>query len=117
MDTMGELAAMYRLATVAFVGGTLVPVGGHNILEPAIAGVPVLFGPHIANVREYADGLVRAGGGFRVGDGRSMASRLNALLARPGAARAAGARAAAYVRARQGAARRAVSFLLRGRWV
>jgi len=52
LDTVGELAALYRLATVAFVGGSLVPAGGHNILEPAQAGVPILVGPHTANFRD-----------------------------------------------------------------
>jgi 3-deoxy-D-manno-octulosonic-acid transferase len=117
LDSIGELAAVYRLATVAFVGGTLVPIGGHNVLEPAIAGVPVLFGPHTANVREYAEGLVRAGGGWRVTGAGPMAARLLALFGRPGAARAAGMRARRYVRTRQGAARRAVAFLVRGGWV
>jgi len=117
LDTIGELASVYRLAEAAFVGGTLVPVGGHNVLEPAIAGVPVLFGPFTANVREYADGLVRAGGAWRVKGSRAMAERLALLLGRPGAARAAGARARRYVRSRQGATRRAVAFLVRGGWI
>jgi len=117
LDTMGELNAMYRLATAAFVGGTLVPVGGHNVLEPAIAGVPVLFGPWTANVREHAAGLIRAGGAWRVGSSRAMARRLDALLSRPRAARRAGARALAYVRSRGGAARRAVRFLSMGGWI
>jgi 3-deoxy-D-manno-octulosonic-acid transferase len=52
LDTIGELASLYRLATVAFVGGSLVPAGGHNILEPAQAGVPIMVGPHTANFRD-----------------------------------------------------------------
>ena len=49
LDTIGELAHLYRLATVVFVGGSLVPTGGHNILEPAVFGKPILFGPHMQN--------------------------------------------------------------------
>jgi 3-deoxy-D-manno-octulosonic-acid transferase len=52
LDTIGELASLYQLATMAFVGGSLVPAGGHNILEPALAGVPILVGPHTQNFRD-----------------------------------------------------------------
>ncbi|HEV7767443.1 MAG TPA: 3-deoxy-D-manno-octulosonic acid transferase [Thermoanaerobaculia bacterium] len=54
LDTFGELARIYRYATVAFVGGTLIPTGGHNPIEPAAAGVPVCFGPSMSNFREIA---------------------------------------------------------------
>ena len=54
VDTLGDLNELYRLATVAFVGGSLVPVGGHNLLEPATVGAPVLFGPHTDHVSEMA---------------------------------------------------------------
>jgi len=55
LDTLGELAGVYPLATVVFVGGSLVPSGGHNILEPAVAGLPVVVGPHMENFQEIAD--------------------------------------------------------------
>ena len=116
LDTHGELAAMYRLARVAFVGGTLAPVGGHNVLEPALAGAPVVFGPYTANIREHAAGLVRAGGGFRVRDARDLGARLTALMAAPRAARAAGGRARRWVRSQQGVAPRVVALLRRGGW-
>lgn len=61
LDTIGELAAVYQLATVAFVGGSLVPRGGHNILEPAHYGAPILVGPYTENFREIVDLFVRAG--------------------------------------------------------
>jgi 3-deoxy-D-manno-octulosonic-acid transferase len=54
LDSIGELARVYRLATLAFVGGSLVPTGGHNPIEPAACGVPVAFGPHMSNFREIA---------------------------------------------------------------
>ncbi len=57
-DTMGELKLLYVAADVAFVGGSLVPVGGHNVLEPALAGVPVIFGVHMFNFKEIADRIL-----------------------------------------------------------
>ncbi|MBM4139158.1 MAG: 3-deoxy-D-manno-octulosonic acid transferase [Nitrospira sp.] len=66
LDTRGELARAYREAVVAFVGGTLVPVGGHNLLEPAIWGRPVLFGPYTDHCAEMAILLHEAGGGRRI---------------------------------------------------
>jgi 3-deoxy-D-manno-octulosonic-acid transferase len=68
---------------VAFVGGTLARVGGHNLLEPARAGVPVLYGPHVENVAATADALDASGGGFRVVDEAGLAARLEALLDDP----------------------------------
>ncbi len=62
LDTLGELAKVYRFATAAFVGGSLVPAGGHNPIEPAAAGVPVCFGPHMSNFREIARVFLRDGG-------------------------------------------------------
>ncbi len=55
LDTLGELSQVYALASVVFVGGSLVPSGGHNILEPAVAGKPVIVGPHMENFQEIAD--------------------------------------------------------------
>jgi 3-deoxy-D-manno-octulosonic-acid transferase len=66
LDTRGELARAYREAVVAFVGGTLIPVGGHNLLEPAVWGTPVLFGPYTDHCAEVAALLSEAGGGRRV---------------------------------------------------
>lgn len=57
-DTMGELKMLYAAADTAFVGGSMVPVGGHNILEPAALGVPVMFGPHMSNFSEIAKGVL-----------------------------------------------------------
>jgi len=80
VDTVGELPSLYQLASVAFVGGTLVPVGGHNLLEPAGVGAPVLFGPHTDNVREIASALGRAGAATRVTDGKGLSRELRSLL-------------------------------------
>jgi hypothetical protein len=54
LDTIGELAQLYQVATVVFVGGSLVDTGGHNILEPAVFGKPIVFGPHMQNFAEIA---------------------------------------------------------------
>ena len=66
LDTRGELARAYRDAVVAFVGGTLIPVGGHNLLEPAVWGTPVMFGPYTDHCAEIATLLSQSGGGRRV---------------------------------------------------
>ncbi|MEW6683065.1 MAG: 3-deoxy-D-manno-octulosonic acid transferase [Nitrospirota bacterium] len=81
LDTLGELASLYGDATVAFVGGTLVPVGGHNLLEPAARGKPVLFGPHTHKCEEIAQALRDAGGGVQVASGDALAAHLRRLLA------------------------------------
>ncbi len=66
LDTMGELLSYYAAADVTFVGGTLADIGGHNLLEPAALGKPLLFGPHTANVKETATRLLETGAARRV---------------------------------------------------
>jgi 3-deoxy-D-manno-octulosonic-acid transferase len=66
LDTMGELDRVYGIAGISFVGGSLVPAGGHNLLEPASFGCPVLFGPHVDDFRLMAE-LILEGGGRRPG--------------------------------------------------
>jgi 3-deoxy-D-manno-octulosonic-acid transferase len=81
VDTMGELEAFFGLASVVFLGGSLVPVGGHNVLEPAAAGRPLLVGPYLESCRTEAD-LLRAAGGLEVvADTDELAERLADLLA------------------------------------
>lgn len=94
LDTLGELGGLYAHATVAFVGGTLAPIGGHNLAEPARFGVPVLHGPHVENVREVAERLDASGGGERVDDASSLAEAVARIFA-DGAAAAERGRAAA----------------------
>lgn len=92
LDTMGELPSFYRLARVAVVGGTIRPFGGHNVAEPALFGVPVVFGPYTANCRLEADTLVATGAGRRAANEGELAAALRDLLgagARDRAARAA----------------------------
>lgn len=79
-DTMGELPELFPLARVTFMGGSLVPTGGHNPLEAAAYRLPVLTGPHVFNFREVFDALVRAGGAEVVNDDTFLTERLIALL-------------------------------------
>jgi 3-deoxy-D-manno-octulosonic-acid transferase len=80
VDTMGELAALYASADVAFVGGSLVPIGGHNLLEPAALGVPVLTGPSHYAGYEIAALLLERGAALQVADARELAAALKLLL-------------------------------------
>jgi 3-deoxy-D-manno-octulosonic-acid transferase len=73
LDTFGELARVYRYASAAFVGGSLVPHGGHNPIEPAAAGVPVCFGPHMSNFREIAAAFLRNEAAKEVRDAAGVA--------------------------------------------
>ncbi|HVP36952.1 MAG TPA: 3-deoxy-D-manno-octulosonic acid transferase [Terriglobales bacterium] len=80
LDTMGELENLYSISEIAFVGGSLVPTGGHNILEPASYGVPVLFGPYIDNFKPSSDLLLKFGGGIMVKDQEELYQRMSELL-------------------------------------
>jgi 3-deoxy-D-manno-octulosonic-acid transferase len=80
VDTMGELTTLYASSDAAFVGGSLVPVGGHNLLEPAALGVPVITGPHNANAKDIARPLIEQGGAVEVADSRALAGALRRLL-------------------------------------
>lgn len=85
VDTLGELLAFYAISDVAFVGGSLQPVGGHNLLEPAATGTPVVTGPHLHNFSEIAQRLDDAGA-LRIGmDADAVAAHLDALLSDPDA--------------------------------
>lgn len=68
LDTLGELSSCYKYADIVFIGGSLVPMGGQNMLEPALYGKPVLFGPYIENFREAAAALIKGGGAVMVKD-------------------------------------------------
>jgi 3-deoxy-D-manno-octulosonic-acid transferase len=83
VDTVGELAALYAAADVAFVGGSLVPIGGHNLLEPAALGVPVLTGPSYFGSKDIARLLIQQGAALEVKDARELAAALARLLPDP----------------------------------
>jgi len=112
LDTRGELESVYAASTVAFVGGTLVPKGGHNVMEPALAGVPILVGPYHANVSTEVKELAQAGGLRVVHDGDELARALNDWLASD-ILRVEAAHAAARVADRsRGAAGRSLDWLV-----
>ena len=83
LDTVGELATLYALADVVFVGGSLVPLGGHNVLEPAQRRKPILVGPHTGNFREAAGLLESVGASLVVRDAAELGRDLRRLLADP----------------------------------
>ncbi|HOX44271.1 MAG TPA: glycosyltransferase N-terminal domain-containing protein [Myxococcota bacterium] len=105
LDTLGELAQVYALAAVVFVGGSLVERGGQNILEPAARGRPVLFGPHMENFQDSVQVLLGRGG-LQVPDLEQLELTLARLLDDPQARDRLGALAAESVRAVQGGSRR-----------
>ncbi|MEE9234787.1 MAG: 3-deoxy-D-manno-octulosonic acid transferase [Candidatus Acidoferrales bacterium] len=109
LDTLGELAGAYAAATVAFVGGSLVPAGGHNPIEPALWGKPVIFGPSMENFRDVARALLEAKAAYRVSSSDELGILLAALLADPIACRRAGEAARQMVERERGAAARAAA--------
>ena len=116
LDTVGELAALYALAEVVFVGGSLVPIGGHNVLEPAMRGKPVLVGPHMSNFREGAELLQRSGGGLVVKDGPELERELTRLLEDRDLARRMGEAARHAFAGRQGAVSATLDLVGRHLW-
>jgi 3-deoxy-D-manno-octulosonic-acid transferase len=103
LDSRGELAAIYREAVAAFVGGTLVPIGGHNLLEPAQWAKPVLFGPYTDHFEEIADLLILAGGGRRVLQAEDLTRQVLALFSDDEARERMGRSARQVVEQNQGA--------------
>ena len=81
LDTLGELAGCYGLAEVVFIGGSLVAQGGHNPIEAAAVGVPVLFGPHMEDFSEIAATLIQTGGALQISSVQSLIPALQQLLA------------------------------------
>jgi 3-deoxy-D-manno-octulosonic-acid transferase len=113
INEMGTLQEWYAAADVAFVGGSLVPVGGHNLLEPAALGRPVLTGPHLFNAPDVAQSLIEAGAARIVADVAALADGLGEWLGRPATAAQAGVQAASTVAAHRGAAMRARALIAR----
>jgi 3-deoxy-D-manno-octulosonic-acid transferase len=111
LDSIGELASVYSLATVAVVGGGFFAPGGHNPLEPAQFGVPVVMGPHYENFRGIVDEL-KAADAVVLAEPLALASNLRVLLDNPAKARAMGARAKAVFEREAGATARAVEALM-----
>ena len=103
LDTIGELAQLYQVATVVFVGGSLVAAGGHNILEPAIYGKPIVFGPHMENFAEIAEEFLANGAAIQVPSDRELDEAIVSLVSDPVQRARLGAAARALVEANRGA--------------
>src|SRR5206468_11830184 len=94
LDTLGELSSFYRAAALAFVGGSLVKgPGGHSVIEPALARVPVCFGPYTRNFMTVVEELKREGGGYEVRDEASLRQQAMYLVSEAHASQAEGHRA------------------------
>ncbi|NIA28198.1 MAG: 3-deoxy-D-manno-octulosonic acid transferase [Desulfobulbaceae bacterium] len=102
-DTMGELPLFYAASDVAFVGGSLVPIGGHNLLEPAALGLPVISGVHVYNAQEIADMFISLGACRIVTDSRDLAMAVDDLIANPQKAKKSGAQGLEIVQRNRGA--------------
>lgn len=112
LDSIGELGSVYGLGTVAFVGGSLVLAGGHNPLEPARAGVPVVMGPHYENFREAVE-LLRGANALRLTERAEVGETISALLQDAQAAAAMGMRGKKVFDEQTGATQRAVDAVVR----
>ena len=103
LDTLGELPVLYALADLVFVGGSLVPWGGHNLLEPALFKKPVLFGPHMNNFREMARHFIQAEAGIMVQNEVELGARFIELFRDGASRRRLGRNGYGIIRANQGA--------------
>ena len=112
LDTIGELASLYEFADIAFVGGSLVPRGGHNVLEAAQFGVPILVGPSTENFRDIIE-VFRHADALRVVDSKSLIPTVLQLLENDDERAALGDRALEVMRSQQGATQTTVNALLR----
>ena len=111
VDTIGELAALYASADVAFVGGSLVPIGGHNLLEPAALGLPVLTGPSHFNATEIAQLLLSRGAAITIADAAELAAALEHLFDDPAERRRIGAIGKSMVESNRGSVARLLALI------
>jgi 3-deoxy-D-manno-octulosonic-acid transferase len=111
LDSLGELAQLYQVATVVFVGGSLADHGGHNILEPAIFGKPVIFGQHMQNFKEIADAFLANGAAIQVRSDQELDDTILALVRDPVHRARLGAAARALVEANRGAKSKTLAVL------
>ena len=111
VNTLGELDRIYGMAQVSFVGGSLVPFGGHNLLEPASFGCPVFFGPHTFNFVAMSESLVEYGGGLRIWDAEGLYEAMKTLLEDVELRSKMGKLAKEFVEKDQGALKRVISHI------
>ncbi|PIE60260.1 MAG: 3-deoxy-D-manno-octulosonic acid transferase [Desulfobulbus propionicus] len=102
LDTLGELSRLYAMGDIAFIGGSMVAQGGHNPVEPAAFGVPVLFGPHMEDFSEIAEELTKAEGAFQIHSAKQMYDIVYALLSDAARREQAGTKAKKWVQKSQG---------------
>jgi len=112
LDTMGELASAFGLGVVGFVGGSLVPVGGHNLLEPLAWGRPVVFGRYVQSFQEIADAVLAARLGRQVSSAPALTKAVAAYLESPDRLAEVAAQAPVFLRRHAGATERTVAALL-----
>jgi 3-deoxy-D-manno-octulosonic-acid transferase len=112
-DTMGELKLLYAAADISFVGGSMVPVGGHNVLEPAAIGVPVMFGPFMANFKEITQGLLAQGAAIQCQDREQIITAFRQLAEDQQHRQQLVVRGREFVAQNQGALARVVKLLAR----
>ena len=110
-DTMGELQRLYAAADIAFVGGSLVRTGGHNLLEPCAVGVPVIFGPHMFHFEEISTMVLERGAGSQVHDEAGLADSVAIYLEQPVLREAAGEAARLLVAENRGAVARTLQLM------
>lgn len=115
LDTLGELTSFYGISDVVFVGGSLVPHGGHNLVEPAVLSRPILSGPHLQNFQAISEALLNAGGMAVVRSSQELEKALARLLQDPAQGREMGRRARAVIDQHRGAAARTAD-LIELRW-
>jgi 3-deoxy-D-manno-octulosonic-acid transferase len=111
LDTVGELAQVYQIATAVFVGGSLVDTGGHNILEPAVFGKPIVFGPHMQNFKEIAATFLAHDAAVQIPNSRALEDALLALLIDPVRRARLGAAARALVESNRGAKEKSLAVI------
>jgi 3-deoxy-D-manno-octulosonic-acid transferase len=111
LDTIGELAPLYQIATAVFVGGSLVPAGGHNLLEPAACGKPIVVGPHMENFAEIVDAFLANGAVIQVRTERELEQTIVSLMSDPVRRARLGAAARALVDANRGARDRTLTVI------
>ena len=110
-DTMGEVPLFYAACDIAFVGGSLVPIGGHNLLEPAALGLPLVSGPHVYNAQEISDLFIGLGACHIVDNAEQLAAAVTELLDDPAAAKEQGGRGLDIVQQNRGALARLLTLL------
>jgi 3-deoxy-D-manno-octulosonic-acid transferase len=113
LDTIGELAYLYQLADVVFVGGSLVPTGGHNIIEVAYFSKPILFGPHMENFKEISNTFLESDAALQVHSGEELSEKLSKLLKDPPTREALGSKARQVIGDNQGAVGRSLEMVER----